>query len=101
MESGFFQPVYGSIIGLLDLPIGAAIWDFLQTELPRYSGEMISQLRWLMILVGLVNGFLVGLTGVGGGTLLTPLLIVFGVRPTVAVGADLFYASMTKIAGAQ
>ncbi|MBI4464434.1 MAG: sulfite exporter TauE/SafE family protein [Acidobacteria bacterium] len=99
MGSGLFQPVYGSIIGLLDLPVGAAIWDFLQTELPRYSGELISQFRWLMILVGLVNGFLVGLTGVGGGTLLTPLLIVFGVRPTVAVGTDLLYAASTKLVG--
>jgi uncharacterized protein len=45
-------------------------------------------------------GFLVGLTGVGGGALMTPLLISsFGVTPQVAVGTDLLYASITKIAG--
>jgi len=45
-------------------------------------------------------GFLVGLTGVGGGALMTPLLISsFGVSPQVAVGTDLLYASITKTAG--
>jgi uncharacterized membrane protein YfcA len=45
-------------------------------------------------------GFLVGLTGVGGGALMTPLLIsTFGVPPQVAVGTDLLYASITKTAG--
>jgi len=45
-------------------------------------------------------GFLVGLTGVGGGALMTPLLIsTFGVSPQVAVGTDLLYASITKMAG--
>jgi len=52
-------------------------------------------------LVGFVIGILVGLTGVGGGVLMTPLLIVFcGVRPVVAVGTDLVYASLTKWVGA-
>ncbi|MBI4441825.1 MAG: sulfite exporter TauE/SafE family protein [Acidobacteria bacterium] len=101
MEGGFFHSVFGAMIGLLDMPVGAALLDFLQSDVPRYTGELVSQFRWLMILVGLVNGFLVGLTGVGGGTLLTPLLILLGVRPTIAVGTDLFYASVTKIAGAQ
>jgi uncharacterized membrane protein YfcA len=45
-------------------------------------------------------GFLVGLTGVGGGALMTPLLIsTFGVSPQVAVGTDLLYAAVTKTAG--
>lgn len=45
-------------------------------------------------------GFLVGLTGVGGGALMTPLLIAsFGVTPQIAVGTDLLYASITKTAG--
>ena len=45
-------------------------------------------------------GFLVGLTGVGGGALMTPLLIsTFGVAPQLAVGTDLLYASITKTAG--
>ena len=45
-------------------------------------------------------GFLVGLTGVGGGALMTPLLIsTFGVPPAIAVGTDLLYASVTKTVG--
>ncbi len=45
-------------------------------------------------------GFLVGLTGVGGGALMTPLLISsFGVPPSVAVGTDLLYAAVTKTVG--
>lgn len=45
-------------------------------------------------------GLLVGLTGVGGGSLMTPLLmLVFGVQPATAVGTDLLYASVTKTAG--
>jgi uncharacterized membrane protein YfcA len=51
-------------------------------------------------LAGLLVGFIVGLTGVGGGSLMTPLLImVFGVSPAAAVGTDLLYASLTKGAG--
>ena len=43
---------------------------------------------------------LVGLTGVGGGSLMTPLLtLLFGINPTVAVGTDLAFASITKSAG--
>lgn len=49
---------------------------------------------------GFLVGFLVGLTGVGGGALMTPLLIsTFGVSPATAVGTDLLYASLTKTAG--
>ncbi len=50
---------------------------------------------------GLAVGFIVGLTGVGGGSLMTPLLVVvFGMNPATAVGTDLLYASITKSAGA-
>ncbi len=50
---------------------------------------------------GLAVGFIVGLTGVGGGSLMTPLLVlVFGINPATAVGTDLLYASITKGAGA-
>jgi hypothetical protein len=50
--------------------------------------------------VGFGVGFLVGLTGVGGGALMTPLLISsFGVTPQIAVGTDLLYAAITKTAG--
>jgi uncharacterized membrane protein YfcA len=54
----------------------------------------------LYSLSGLFVGMLVGMTGVGGGSLMTPLLIVlFGIRPEVAVGTDLLYAALTKTAG--
>lgn len=50
---------------------------------------------------GFLVGLLVGMTGVGGGALMTPMLIlVFGVRPTLAVGTDLAYATITKTVGA-
>lgn len=56
---------------------------------------------WAYTISGLVVGFVVGLTGVGGGSLMTPLLILlFGVNPAVAVGTDLLYASVTKAGGA-
>src|SRR3981081_1951473 len=45
-------------------------------------------------------GFLVGMTGVGGGSLMTPLLILlFGLHPATAVGTDLLYAAATKTGG--
>ncbi len=51
-------------------------------------------------LSGLFVGFLVGLTGVGGGSLMTPLLVLlFGIHPTTAVGTDLLYAAATKCVG--
>jgi uncharacterized membrane protein YfcA len=46
-------------------------------------------------------GFLIGMTGVGAGSLTTPLLITgFGLPPAVAVGTDLLFASITKVSGA-
>jgi len=52
-------------------------------------------------LTGLFVGLLIGLTGIGGGALMTPFLIlVLGVRPVVAVGTDLAYGAVTKLAGA-
>lgn len=49
---------------------------------------------------GFAVGLLVGLTGVGGGSLMTPLLtLLFGIHPSVAVGTDLAFASVTKAAG--
>jgi uncharacterized membrane protein YfcA len=47
-------------------------------------------------LAGFVIGTIVGMTGVGGGSLMTPFLIYWGVPPIVAVGTDLVYASITK-----
>ena len=49
---------------------------------------------------GLLVGAIVGVTGVGGGALMTPILVMlFGVAPTTAVGTDLLYASITKMFG--
>jgi uncharacterized protein len=62
--------------------------DFLHTLNPLYS------------LSGLAIGALVGFTGVGGGSLMTPLLVLlFGIHPATAVGTDLLYAGLTKISG--
>jgi uncharacterized membrane protein YfcA len=52
------------------------------------------------IVSGLLVGLLVGLTGVGGGSLMTPLLVlVFGFHPSTAVGTDLLFAAITKSVG--
>ena len=62
--------------------------NFLETINPLYS------------LSGLAVGILVGMTGVGGGSLMTPLLILlFGIHPATAVGTDLLYAAATKTGG--
>jgi uncharacterized membrane protein YfcA len=54
----------------------------------------------LYVISGFSVGMLVGLTGVGGGSLMTPLLILlFGVHPTTAVGTDLLFAAATKTTG--
>jgi len=54
----------------------------------------------LYSLSGFFVGMLVGFTGVGGGALMTPLLVLlFGIHPATAVGTDLLYASITKSAG--
>ena len=46
---------------------------------------------------GFAVGLLVGVTGVGGGSLMTPLLVfLFGFKPAVAVGTDLLFAAITK-----
>lgn len=52
------------------------------------------------ILAGGVVGFVIGLTGVGGGSLMTPLLVLgLGINPAIAVGTDLLYAAITKCSG--
>jgi uncharacterized membrane protein YfcA len=60
----------------------------------------IHLLNPLYSLSGLFIGGLVGFTGVGGGSLMTPLLVLlFGIHPATAVGTDLLYAGLTKISG--
>ncbi len=61
---------------------------------------MLDIINPLYVLSGFLVGFLVGQTGVGGGSLMTPLLVLlFGVAPGTAVGTDLLYAALTKTAG--
>ncbi len=55
---------------------------------------------WMYTLSGFIVGAIVGLTGVGGGSLMTPLLVLlFGIHPATAVGTDLLYAAITKAGG--
>ena len=52
------------------------------------------------IIAGFGVGFIVGLTGVGGGSLMTPILIFFfGIKPHLAIGTDLLFAAITKMSG--
>jgi uncharacterized protein len=56
---------------------------------------------WQLSLTGLLIGLLVGMTGMGGGALLTPLLIfLFGFKPTLAVGTDILHGAVFKTFGA-
>lgn len=52
-----------------------------------------------LIIAGLSVGFIVGLTGIGGGSLMTPILLYFGISPSKAVAVDLLYAAITKTGG--
>lgn len=62
--------------------------------------EQLDSINYLYSLSGLLVGLLVGMTGIGGGSLMTPVLIlIFGVHPETAVGTDLLYASATKTVG--
>ncbi len=57
-------------------------------------------MEFLQVLSGFAVGTIVGITGVGGGSLMTPLLVLlFGVAPATAVGTDLLYAALTKCGG--
>ncbi len=57
------------------------------------------EFQYYFVIAGLFVGFVVGLTGVGGGSLMTPILIHFGVSPATSVGTDLLYAAITKSGG--
>jgi uncharacterized protein len=62
--------------------------------------ELLSHVKGVYVLSGILVGGLVGFTGVGGGSLMTPILILlFNVSPSTAVGTDLLYASITKTGG--
>src|SRR5512146_2904505 len=58
-------------------------------------------MAWIAIASGFGVGAVVGITGVGGGSLMTPLLMsVFGLHPAAAIGTDLWFAAITKSSGA-
>ncbi len=62
--------------------------------------HIFDHINYMYVLSGVLVGGLVGFTGVGGGSLMTPILIlVFGIHPASAVGTDLIYASITKTGG--
>jgi uncharacterized protein len=62
--------------------------------------SLVHSIDPLYVLSGFCVGMLVGMTGVGGGSLMTPLLILlFGIHPAAAVGTDLLYAAITKTFG--
>lgn len=56
-------------------------------------------MQWEYAVLGLAAGMLVGLTGVGGGSLVTPVLALFGIPTVSAVGTDLVFAAITKSCG--
>ncbi|HEY1708288.1 MAG TPA: sulfite exporter TauE/SafE family protein [Rhizomicrobium sp.] len=62
--------------------------------------DILHAFNWIYALSGFGVGLLVGITGVGGGSLMTPLMIIFfGIQPVAAVGTDLIYACITKTGG--
>jgi uncharacterized protein len=58
-------------------------------------------MSWQLALTGLLIGVLVGMTGMGGGSLMTPILVLlFGFKPTVAIGTDIAHGAIFKTVGA-
>ena len=88
------SPTHGCSVG------GAGLaFDLLFVPQARGRGKL-DAMEFEIALAGLVVGTLVGLTGIGGGSLLTPTLIVlFKVNPLTAVGSDLFVNAVTKLFG--
>ncbi len=58
-------------------------------------------MTWQLVLAGLLTGFLVGMTGMGGGSLMTPILVfIFGIPPATAIGTDIAHGAVFKSVGA-
>jgi uncharacterized membrane protein YfcA len=65
-----------------------------------YVSPVAAHLNPYLTVTGVLVGFLVGLTGMGGGALMTPILVlVFGFAPSLAIGTDIAYAAVTKYFG--
>ena len=89
-----FQPGAGDVP---ELEAGLRISTLDQRD---QGASIFSAYNPLYSLAGFLVGLLVGMTGVGGGSLMTPLLVLlFGFHPATAVGTDLLYASITKTVG--
>src|SRR5207247_2818748 len=68
-------------------------------RLPRPLGA--TPVGWEFALAGLLTGLLVGMTGMGGGSLMTPILVfLFGVSPATAIGTDIAHGAVFKSVGA-
>ena len=66
----------------------------------RYVNVTMFDFNYLIfILVGLIVGLLVGISGMGGGALMTPLLILLGINYFIAIGTSLVYMAITKTFG--
>ena len=58
-------------------------------------------MTWQLTLAGLLTGLLVGMTGMGGGSLMTPILVfIFGIPPSTAIGTDIAHGAVFKTVGA-
>src|SRR6516164_1476507 len=78
----------------------AAVASISGRRLLENTLDLLGSINPLYTTSGLVIGFIVGLTGVGGGSLMTPILVLlFGIHPATAVGTDLLYAAATKSVG--
>ena len=97
----FVQAVFAKDIALsTSFDPARALYDAIDKVLAVDYMRLLLSINPLYSLSGFVVGFLVGMTGVGGGSLMTPLLILmFGIHPSTAVGTDLLYASATKTGG--
>jgi len=68
-------------------------------EVPPASASKL--MDWELVLTGLLTGLLVGMTGMGGGSLMTPILVfLFGIPPTTAIGTDIAHGAVFKTVGA-
>src|SRR5688572_535741 len=86
--------------GVSSSPLHNPSCRFTAEALRHVRMDHFDSINYLYSLAGLLVGMLVGMTGIGGGSLMTPLLILlFGIHPETAVGTDLLYASATKTVG--
>ena len=88
-------------LSLIGWAVIAIVLSLILTHIPKgHTMTHIWPINPLFCLSGFFVGLLVGQTGMGGGSLMTPILVLlFGVHPATAVGTDLLYASATKSAG--